>query len=90
MRIFVIAAVTAVLAGPAMADQTITLKKAPGMEQVEANCQACHSLAYIPMNSPFLGEKGWNAEVDKMIHAMGAPIDEADAKAIKDYLGKNY
>ncbi len=90
MRIFTIAAVTAVLVAPAMADQTITLKKAPGMEQVEANCQACHSLAYIPMNSPFLGEKGWDGEVNKMIHAMGAPIDDSDARAIKDYLTKNY
>ncbi len=90
MRIVAAAAITVLLAIPAMADQTITLKNAPGVEQVEANCQACHSLAYIPMNSPFLGENGWDAEVNKMIHAMGAPIDDANAKAIKDYLSKNY
>jgi len=90
MRIFVIAFITALIATPALTEQAITLKKAPGVEQVESNCQACHSLAYIPMNSPFLGEKGWDAEVNKMIHAMGAPIDDADAKSIKDYLAKNY
>jgi hypothetical protein len=33
---------------------------------------------------------GWNAEVTKMIKAFGAPINDADAKAIVDYLTKNY
>ena len=42
------------------------------------------------MNSPFLNAAGWDAEVTKMIKVMGAPIDDADAKAIKDYLTKNY
>jgi uncharacterized protein (DUF697 family) len=42
------------------------------------------------MNSPFLDAAGWNAEVTKMIKAFGAPIDDADAKEIVDYLTKNY
>ena len=90
MRMLVAIVVAASAAVPAAAEETVALKKAPGLEQVEANCQACHSLAYIPMNSPFLGEKGWDAEVNKMIKVMGAPIGDADAKAIKDYLAKNY
>ena len=91
MRTIILAFAAALIALPAMADDlTITLKKAPGVDKVEANCQACHSLAYIPMNSPFLNAGGWDAEVNKMIKAMGAPIDDADAKAIKDYLTKNY
>jgi sulfite dehydrogenase (cytochrome) subunit B len=56
---------------------------------VEGNCGACHSLDYIPMNSPFLNAAGWNAEVTKMIEAFGAPIDDAEAKAIVDYLAEN-
>ena len=76
---------------PAFAEaQEITLKSGPGLEEVEGNCAACHSLAYIPMNSPFLNAAGWSAEVTKMIKAMGAPISDADAKAIADYLAKNY
>ena len=90
MRTFVIAFIAALIALPAAAEQQINLKKAPGSDQVEANCQACHSLAYIPMNSPFLNAAGWTAEVNKMIKVMGAPIDDADAKAIIDYLAKNY
>ena len=57
---------------------------------MQGNCGACHSLDYIQMNSPFLNAAGWNAEVTKMIKAMGAPISDADAKAIADYLAKNY
>ena len=91
MRTFAIAVVAALIALPAAADdKPVALKKAPGVDKVEANCQACHSLSYIPMNSPFLNAAAWDAEVGKMIKAFGAPIDEADAKAIADYLAKNY
>jgi len=72
------------------AEQPIELTRAAGLEQVEGNCSACHSLDYIEMNSPFLTAAGWNAEVTKMIKAFGAPIGEADAKTIADYLAKNY
>ncbi|HEX9322291.1 MAG TPA: cytochrome c [Xanthobacteraceae bacterium] len=72
------------------AEQAIELKRAPGVERVEANCGSCHSLDYLPMNSPFLNAASWQAEVNKMINAFGAPIDEADAKIITEYLIKNY
>jgi mono/diheme cytochrome c family protein len=91
MRTFLIALVVTLLAGTAFADeQVIKLKQAAGVDKVEGNCGACHSLAYIPMNSPFLNAAGWTGEVTKMIKAFGAPIDDADAKAIADYLAKNY
>jgi len=63
MRTFALAFVAALIALPAAAEQQITLKKAPGVDKVEANCQACHSLAYIPMNSPFINAAGWSAMV---------------------------
>ena len=59
------------------------------LDKVEGNCAACHSLGYIAMNSVYLNPAGWDAEVTKMIKAFGAPIDDADAKAIADYLKKN-
>ncbi|HZP71408.1 MAG TPA: cytochrome c [Pseudolabrys sp.] len=91
MRAFASAFIAVLVALPAAAqDRPVQLKKAPGLDKVEANCQACHTLAYIPMNSPFLNAAGWDAEVTKMIKAYGAPIDDADAKAIADYLKKNY
>ena len=75
----------------ALADEGQTkLKDAPGKELVVANCVMCHSLDYIPMNSPFLDRKGWEATVTKMIKAMGAPVKPEDAQQIIDYLAENY
>ncbi len=71
-------------------ERRIELKDGPGRAQVEANCGACHSLDYIPMNSPFLDLNGWNGEVTKMIKVFGAEISAEDAKAIVDYLNANY
>jgi mono/diheme cytochrome c family protein len=91
MRTILIALAAALLAGTAYADeQVIHLKQAPGLDKVENNCAACHTLAYIRMNSVYLNAGGWDAEVNKMIKAFGAPIDDADAKAIADYLKANY
>jgi mono/diheme cytochrome c family protein len=78
-------------AGAAAAEEKpVQLKRAPGVEKVEANCAACHSLDYIQMNSPFLNAAGWDAEVTKMIGAFGAPVSLPDAKTIGDYLKANY
>lgn len=92
MRSLVIAGfLAAALAAPAVAEEKpIALKKAPGVDKVEANCASCHSLDYVLMNSPFPNATVWDATVTKMIKAFGAPIDEADAKEIADYLKKNY
>ena len=91
MRIIATALTVLALASPAAAqEKPIDLKKAPGLDKVEANCGACHSLDYILMNSPFPNAALWDAEVTKMIKAFGAPIGDADAKVIADYLKKNY
>jgi sulfite dehydrogenase (cytochrome) subunit B len=82
---------TSAFAAPAFADEKpVQLKKADGLDKVEGNCGSCHSLDYIQMNSPFPSPALWDAEITKMIKAFGAPIGDADAKAIGDYLKKNY
>jgi sulfite dehydrogenase (cytochrome) subunit B len=78
------------LAAAAADERPTGLKPGAGRDAVEGNCGVCHSLDYIPMNSPFLNADAWNAEVTKMIKAFGAPINETDAKSIADYLAKNY
>ena len=91
MRTILIAFAATMISLAAVADEKpVDLKKAPGLEQVEGNCGACHSLDYIQMNSPFPNGALWDAEVTKMIKVFGAPITDADATAIKDYLKKNY
>ena len=91
MRRLTIAILAAVLALPAVADETqIKLKQAPGVDKVESNCAACHSLDYIQMNSRFLDKAGWTASINKMINAFGAPISKEDVEPIADYLAQNY
>ena len=91
MRTIAIALFSAALALPAAAqEKPVELKKAPGLEKVESHCSGCHSLDYIVMNSPFPNAAVWEAEVTKMIRAFGAPIGDADAKIIIDYLKANY
>lgn len=78
-------------AGAHAADESqIRLKEGAGRALVVNNCATCHSLDYIPMNSPFLDRKGWNGEVNKMIDAMHAPIDKASVLQIVDYLVRYY
>jgi len=80
-----------IAAAPALAQESqLRLRDGPGRQLVEANCVMCHSLDYIPMNSPFLDRKGWEASVTKMIKVMGAPIAEADGQKIADFLAGQY
>ncbi len=75
----------------ALADESqLRLIDAPGRTLVATSCITCHSLDYIPMNSKILDRKGWDAEVNKMIKVMGAPIRSEDTAAIVNYLAKNY
>jgi sulfite dehydrogenase (cytochrome) subunit B len=40
-------------------EKPVRLKQAQGLDKVEAQCSACHSLDYVQMNSPFLSAAGW-------------------------------
>ena len=71
-------------------EEKVKLKDGPGLDKVRNNCVACHSLDYIPLNSPFLDAKGWEATVTKMQKAYGAPIKPEDVAPIAQYLAANY
>ena len=92
MKILALAsAATIALATLASAgEEKVKLKEGPGLDKVRNNCVACHSLDYIPLNSPFLDAKGWEATVTKMQKAYGAPVKAEDAAPIAEYLAKNY
>src|ERR1700691_772859 len=82
---------TLVLTAGAYGDESrVHLAKDPGSDLVRARCAICHSLDYIPMNSPFLTRTGWEAEVRKMIKVMGAPVTETEVAPIVDYLAAHY
>jgi len=91
LRIFAITLSASLFAVTANAgEEAIQLKQATGLDKVEMNCGGCHSLDYVIMNSPFPTGTIWEAEVNKMIKAFGAPIEDVDAKAIVEYLKNNY
>ncbi|HMO28480.1 cytochrome c [Enterovirga sp.] len=73
-------------------DETAELRPAkhPGFEAAQNNCLACHSADYVLTQPPKSGPGFWQATVTKMVKVYRAPIDEADAKAISDYLAQTY
>jgi sulfite dehydrogenase (cytochrome) subunit B len=71
-------------------DETASFKPGPGMETAQNNCTSCHSTDYVNFQPPKKGQAFWEAEVQKMIKVYHAPIGEADAATIADYLAKAY
>ncbi len=68
-------------------EETVTLP-GPNGTAARDHCGVCHSYEYIltQPRGPGFGRDFWKAEVTKMIKVFGAPIQEADANAIVDYL----
>jgi mono/diheme cytochrome c family protein len=86
-----LAVVAALASASALADETkIRMKDGPEVTTLLANCSGCHSLDYVQMNSRFMKRASWEAEVKKMVSVMGAPVSEADAAKLVDYLTREY
>ena len=84
-------AVLALLAAAAGADESqLALIDAPGRDAVYVNCRTCHSVDYVIINAGIPDRAGWEASIAKMRKLMGAPISDADAAVILDYLAANY
>ncbi|MBS0393313.1 MAG: cytochrome c [Proteobacteria bacterium] len=78
-------------AAPSRADESqLQLADGPEVTSVRAYCSMCHSVDYIQMNSRFMKRAAWEAEVRKMIKAMGAPVADEDVPKLVDYLARNY
>ena len=72
MHVFTAGVLLLLAVVPARADeQPVDLKPGPGQDVVQAECNVCHSLDYIRMNSPFLTAEAWKVEVTKMRTAFG-------------------
>jgi len=65
------------------------LAEGEGRAETDSFCAICHSTRYITMQPP-LPAATWEAEVNKMTKAFGAPIPEASAKKIITYLQTHY
>ncbi len=82
-------AAAAVHAGPED-EGSITLKEGPGRELTSGMCTVCHSLDYIPSNAPAMDRAAWKKTVQKMRERYGAPITDAQAETILEYLSASY
>ena len=80
------ATVPAVRAG----EETLRLKEAPGRDLTQGRCAVCHSLDYIPGNAPVMDRAAWGKSIQKMRDRFGAPVTDAEAQQILDYLAANY
>ena len=68
---------------------SVELAEGEGRAETESFCAMCHSTRYITMQPP-LPAATWEAEVNKMTRAFGAPIPDATAKKIISYLQTHY
>ena len=57
----------------------------PNSDVAEQNCTACHSVGMI-LNQPAMPKDAWAKEVSKMRMTFKAPVADADAAKIVDYL----
>ena len=62
----------------------------PGRIIASQKCAICHSADYINLQPGTMTLKQWTAEVTKMQHAYGAPIDEVEVAQISAYLATTY
>ena len=90
MRAWLIPGALALLPALGAAAEPEALREGAGREVTQSNCVACHSLEYIPMNAPAMDRTGWQKSVQKMRERFGAPITDAEAQQILDYLDAHY
>lgn len=72
--------------------ETATLREStlPGYILAQQKCSICHSVDYIKFQPPGMNLEQWTAEMEKMQHSYGAPIDEQEIKSIAAYLAVAY
>ena len=95
----------AVLAGPGLGGpdlrgpveirlppETAQLKPSelPGFVVAAQKCALCHSADYISFQPPGMTKAQWTAEMVKMQHTYGAPIDDAEVRLLGIYLAATY
>jgi hypothetical protein len=70
-------------------DLGFAFKPGPGVAETQARCLTCHSSAYVSTQQG-LDRAHWSAEVTKMRKVYGAPMSDAEAATIVDYLTVTY
>jgi mono/diheme cytochrome c family protein len=63
----------------------VELPPGPGRETAAVTCVICHTTRYIT-TQPRFSRAAWTAEVDKMRKTFGAPLTDAQAAEVVNYL----
>jgi cytochrome c5 len=91
--LFVVGAATAPAAAETVSitlpPDAIALTPGPGADVTQTQCAFCHSLDYIT-TQPRGPAAQWQGVVTKMLKVYGAPISEANARIIVEYLAGQY
>jgi hypothetical protein len=69
----------------ALPDSDVQFPAGPHADVINNNCLSCHSVEMV-LDQPPMPRATWQAEVDKMRGSYKAPVNDADAKTIVDYL----
>ncbi|MBP8925698.1 MAG: c-type cytochrome [Pseudomonadales bacterium] len=69
---------------------TLRVSDLPGYAIAQQKCGICHSADYISYQAPGLNQAQWTAEMLKMQHSYGAPINEDEIRLIGAYLAVSY
>ncbi|MBK9664891.1 MAG: cytochrome C552 [Gammaproteobacteria bacterium] len=69
---------------------TLRVSELPGYAIARHKCGICHSADYISYQAPAMNQAQWTAEMLKMQHSYGAPIDEDETRLIGAYLAVSY
>ena len=89
-RLFAIVSACLALGSARAGEESIHLTDGAARDVTVVSCVTCHSLDYIQMNALSMNRASWQKSVRKMIDKFGAPIGEADAARIVDYLSEHY
>jgi cytochrome c551/c552 len=87
-----LAATVATAAGITLPPDSSTLRPStlPGYALAQQKCGICHSADYISHQPPGLDQAQWTAEMGKMQHSYGAPLDRDEIALIGAYLAVAY
>ena len=64
--------------------------KLPGFAIAQQKCAICHSADYVAYQPPGMNLTQWTAEMAKMQHLYGAPIDDAEVRLLGIYFAATY
>lgn len=64
--------------------------KLAGYVVAQQKCAICHSADYVAYQPPGMNQTQWTAEMAKMQHTYGAPIDDHEIKLLGIYLAATY